>query len=85
MTLFDLHHREFIYPCEKKQVSFWTRKWGISPGQLNEAILQTGSIKRKVIRKYLEQKGVLFSFAGLFRRTKRTAEQVANLFEDEEE
>ncbi|MCE3226401.1 MAG: hypothetical protein K0S32_952 [Bacteroidetes bacterium] len=83
--LFNLHQKEFIYPCENKDMKFWTRKWGISNNQLNDAIIQTGSIRSKVIRKYLEQKGVLFSFAGLFRRTKKTATQVANLFEDEEE
>jgi hypothetical protein len=83
--LFDLHQKEFIYPCESKDMKFWSRKWGISPNQLNEAILQTGSIKRKVLRKYLEKKGVLFSFAGLFRNTKKTMGRVGHLFEDEEE
>ena len=53
----------FIYPGEKDQVNFWTKKWGVTADQLNEAILQTGSIRVNEIRNYFVNKGVLFSFS----------------------
>lgn len=55
----------FIYPGEKDQVNFWTKKWGVTAGQLNEAILQTGSIRANEIRSYLVDKGMLFSFSNV--------------------
>ena len=60
------YHKEiFIYPGEKEQVKFWTKKWGVSVDQLYEAILQTGSVNVREIRGYLVNKGWLFSFSHL--------------------
>lgn len=64
-----------INPVEQEEVRFWTKKWGISPRQLNEAILETGSIRAQELKNYLVNKGLLFSsnppvisFRALFRR-----------------
>ncbi|HEX8515492.1 MAG TPA: DUF3606 domain-containing protein [Bacteroidia bacterium] len=54
-----------IYPGEQKTVSYWTRKWGISPSELNEAILETGSLHVKEIRQYLKSKKREISLHGL--------------------
>lgn len=43
-----------------------TCKWGITSAELNEAILETGSLDEKQIRKFLLKKGILFSFFGMF-------------------
>ena len=55
----------FIYPGETEQVSFWTKKWGITSAQLNEAILETGSVRVNEIKSYLIAKGFVFSFSTL--------------------
>lgn len=52
---------ELIYPSDNDQVIFWTKKWGISAKQLNDAILETGSVNVKEIKHYLCRKGILFS------------------------
>lgn len=56
-----------IYPGEIAQVNYWTKKWGITRIELNEAILQTGSIKVEEIKKYLLHKRDYFSISGLIR------------------
>ena len=64
MTLFNIYRKQsLIYPGEEDQISFWTKKWDITVDQLNEAILETGSINIKEIKKYLVTKGILFSFS----------------------
>jgi hypothetical protein len=44
---------QLIYPNEASQVAYWTKRWSISASQLNEAILETGSLSVKDIRGYL--------------------------------
>lgn len=56
-----------IYPGEIAQVNYWTKRWGITRIELNEAILQTGSIKVEEIKKYLLHKKDYFSISGLIR------------------
>ncbi len=58
-------NKELIYPGNHYQVAFWTRKWGITIDQLNEAIIETGSIKPPEIKNYLIEKGILFSISKL--------------------
>lgn len=83
--LFNLHKNQIIYPCENKQVNFWAKKWGVKADQLNEAIIQTGSIKRKVIKSYLEKKGFIFSISGSIRKIKNKIRQMANKFVEEDD
>ena len=47
-------------------VLFLVYKWGITSAELNEAILETGSLNEIHLRKYLIQKKVLFSVFGVF-------------------
>lgn len=54
---------QFICPGELEEVTFWTKKWGITVDQLNDAIIETGSINIKELKEHLIQKGVLFSFS----------------------
>ncbi len=61
MTFYNLNKATMIYPWEQDQVSHFTKKWKISVLDLNEAILETGSINRQVIKEYLVQKGVIRS------------------------
>ena len=73
MTLFNFYHKDIlIYPGEKDQVNFWTKKWGITVNQLNEAILQTGSIDKREIKNYLVSEGILFSFSKFVRYIRRS-------------
>lgn len=83
--LFNLHKNQIIYPCENKQVNFWAKKWGVKADQLNEAIVQTGSIKRKVIKSYLEKKGFIFSISGSIHKIKNKIRQMANKFVEEDD
>jgi hypothetical protein len=43
-----------------------TRKWGINPAELNEAILETGSLDEIALREYFLKKCVLFSLFCIF-------------------
>jgi|GEM_PF-5017939 len=64
MTLFNIHKNELVYP-EVDYVHYWTNKWGISVKQLNDAIIETGSIDVKKIKNNLVEKRILFSIVGL--------------------
>lgn len=68
---FNLNEDQLIYPGEINQVNFWTKKWGVNTYHINQAILETGSIKSSVLRKYLEDKGIMFSFSGTLLRLKK--------------
>lgn len=71
MRLYMTHrNNEVIYPGDRDQVYFWTRKWGISGDQLNEAIIETGSIRIRDIKKYLIRKGFIFSIFHLLEKIK---------------
>lgn len=56
---------KFIYPGEKNQFDYWTKKLGISSSQLHEAIMETGSLKIDDIKNYLRKKKFSFSFSGI--------------------
>jgi hypothetical protein len=83
--LFNLHKNQVIYPCENKQLNFWAKKWGVRNDQLNEAIIQTGSIKRKVIKEYLEKRGIKFSVSGSLRKVKNKILSFADKFVEEDD
>ncbi|MCW3086201.1 MAG: hypothetical protein JWP12_3567 [Bacteroidetes bacterium] len=67
MALYNLSKTTEIYPWEQDQVNYLTKKWKISSHDLNEAILETGSINREVIKKYLVQKGAILSLRKLWK------------------
>ena len=72
MILFKLHPPiNQIYPGDREQVQYWTRKWGITKEQLNEAIIETGSISSERIKNHLVSKGIIFSFFGLLKRARQ--------------
>jgi len=83
--LFNLHENQVIYPCEHKQVNYWAKKWGVKAQQLNDAILETGSIKRKVIKNYLEKKGIIFSVSGSLLTLRKRMKQLIDSFNEEED
>lgn len=45
----------FIHPEDMSNVSYWTKKWGVSTRQLNDAILHTGSLSATHIKDYLKK------------------------------
>ena len=67
MAFYNLNKTTVIYPWEQDQVNHLTKKWRISALDLNQAILETGSINRRVIKNYLVQKGVILSLRRLWK------------------
>jgi hypothetical protein len=84
MTSFDLNE-DIIYPYESQQMNFWAKKWGIQTSELHEAIIQTGSINRKVIREYLENKGIVFSLSGFMLKLRNRLALFADKFNEEKD
>ena len=46
---------EFIHPEDINNLNYWTKKWGVSARQLNDAILYTGSLNTTRIKNYLKK------------------------------
>lgn len=42
---------------QSREISYWTKQWQITPGQLYKAIQETGSNNVKEIKEYLRSKG----------------------------
>jgi hypothetical protein len=59
---------EILYPGDREQVFLWTKKWGITDEQLTEAIIETGSVHTKVLKRHLVKKGLIFSIAAYIDR-----------------
>ena len=53
--------RSVIHPEDQDDVAYWTRKWGVNTKQINDAILETGSIRLQDIKTVLIKKGSLGS------------------------
>lgn len=47
-----------IHPEDASNISYWTKKWGISIRQLNDAILDTGSVNISDIRHHLKRQSL---------------------------
>lgn len=63
---------QFIYPDQKGQIEYWSKKWNVTYKQLSDAILETGSLKKQDIAHYLiDKKANLYSF-GLWVENVRT-------------
>jgi hypothetical protein len=59
---------ELLYPGDKERTFFWTKRWGITNAQLNDAIIETGSINTRILRNHLAEKGLIFSFSFFLER-----------------
>lgn len=44
-----------IHPEDNSNINYWTRKFGVSIHQLNDAILYTGSLNPGKVREYLKK------------------------------
>ena len=59
-----MNKQKKIYPYKREEVNYWVKKWGIKPGDLNEAIISTGSLRAGVLKDYLIKKGSIASVSG---------------------
>ena len=53
-----MKHTSYINPFETKDIEYWTRKWDITPSELYNAILETGSSNVNTLKKNLKGKGL---------------------------
>ena len=51
--------KSVIHPEDQNDLAYWTRKWGVNTRQINDAILETGSLQMVDIRSALIRKGSL--------------------------
>lgn len=67
--------RLVIHPEDKNDLAYWTKKWGVNVKQINEAIIDTGSVKLHDIKNRLIKKGevgsILFWIQKLFKKPVR--------------
>lgn len=54
----------FVHPEDSTSVLYWTRKWGVTPRQLSDAILHTGSVNTVDLKEYLKKE--IWYYAPLF-------------------
>lgn len=55
--------RLIIHPEDKNDLAYWTKKWGVNVKQINEAIIDTGSLKLQDIKNRLIKRGEIWSFS----------------------
>jgi hypothetical protein len=53
--------RLVIHPEDKNDLVYWTKKWGVNVKQINEAIIDTGSLKLQDIKNRLIKNGEIVS------------------------
>jgi hypothetical protein len=51
---------ECVHPEDEKNVLYWSRRFGVTPRDLNEAILQTGCVEAQKLKEYLKQDSWLY-------------------------
>ncbi len=57
-----------IHPEDSSNLLYWTKKWGVTIRQLNDAILYTGSVSPARIKEYLKKDTWYYSpVTGLFK------------------
>ena len=57
-----------IHPEDPGNLIYWTKKWGVSVKQLNNAILDTGSVNSLQIKEYLKKNSWHYLYVtGLFK------------------
>ena len=49
--------RSVIHPEDNNDLAYWTKKWGVNVRQINNAIIETGSINLQDIKRVLKEKG----------------------------
>jgi hypothetical protein len=52
MKKYDVH---LIHPEDQNNLHYWTKKWGVSIRELNDAILYTGSLNTTKVKTYLRK------------------------------
>jgi hypothetical protein len=52
--------QQLIYPGDEQNLRYWSRKWGVQPSQINEAILQTGSLNPEALKNYLRRDSLVY-------------------------
>ncbi|MBA3682871.1 MAG: DUF3606 domain-containing protein [Bacteroidetes bacterium] len=55
--------RLVIHPEDKNDLAYWTKKWGVNVKQINEAIIETGSINREIVKNTLIKKGQIWTLS----------------------
>lgn len=63
----------YIHAWDQDEMKQLAEKLGISQRQLNDAVLETGSLYLKDIKHYLRSKGILFSFKRLWQHIQLNA------------
>lgn len=53
-------YNDRIHPEDRANLQYWTRKWGVSHRQLNDAILYTGSLNTTTVKEYLRRDSWLY-------------------------
>lgn len=48
-------HDNLIHPEDSNNIRYWTKKWGVSQGQLIDAILSTGSLNPVHLKEHLKR------------------------------
>jgi hypothetical protein len=48
-------HDNLVHPEDSSNISYWTKKWGVSIRQLDDAILYTGSLNPVRLKEYLKK------------------------------
>jgi hypothetical protein len=63
----------FVHPEDSNNMLYWSKKWGVSPSELKEAILYTGSLRTSQIRNYLHRDSWLYHpFKAIARLSSKT-------------
>ena len=72
---------KFVHPEDFINLRYWTKRWGVSLHELNDAILYTGSLNTNEIKTYLRKDSFLYHpLLGL----KRITQRINLFFEDAE-
>jgi len=51
-----------VHPEDGNNINYWTKKWGVTSFQLNDAILYTGSLNPERLKEYLKKENWLHAF-----------------------
>jgi hypothetical protein len=54
--------QNLVHPEDNNNVNYWTKKWGVSIRQFNDAILDTGSLNPALLKEYLKKNNGFHSF-----------------------
>jgi len=60
--------RLVIHPEDKNDLAYWTKKWGVNVRQIDNAIIETGSVKLEDIKNVLIKKGEIMTLSYWIRK-----------------